>query len=401
MPPRPSKVKEEVGEKADTLEKTVLSILISSNLREVTAAGLRTRLETETGKSFSSPEDRLLLRQLISRSFREHSSKFSSYTAKKKKASSAASPQAPAKAKVAAKKKSVASPKKSAEGTKKPRKPQHCVVSPELQAIVKVQEGERQEISKLLWEYIRSQGLQKAEKKSLIVCDDLMKAVCDGEDCINTLHVIKHLNRNLTRTEGEVAKDRPAKKSRAPQMVSVSAELQKIVAVEKGDREEIRSLMWDYIRTNGLQDEKNKKEIICDALLSSLCEGKKRVGILEVTRILNRHLTNEGTTKTSKAPKASKAKKEEPSDTEGSDNEPEEEEMAIDSETEESENDDDGVDDSWGATTGKGSLSKTKPKTQPKPKAPLKKAPTKAKAKPKRKREESDDDSEDDFVQRK
>ena len=87
-------------------------------------------------------------------------------------------------------------------------------------------------------------------------------------------------------------KDRRSYK-RAPidtEVFSLTPALRNIVGVEKGKKSEINDLLWNYIKENQLQNEKDRREIICDDLLKELCDGNDKVFALVVTKYLNLNL---------------------------------------------------------------------------------------------------------------
>ena len=55
-------------------------------------------------------------------------------------------------------------------------------------------------------------------------------------------------------------------------------------------RGEAVSKVWAYIKEHGLQDPKNRREILADAKLEPVF-GKKRVTMFEMNKHLARHLT--------------------------------------------------------------------------------------------------------------
>nr|CAB3448732.1 unnamed protein product [Digitaria exilis] len=54
-------------------------------------------------------------------------------------------------------------------------------------------------------------------------------------------------------------------------------------------RSEAVKLIWDHIKANSLQNPAKKSEINCDATLKSLFGGRDKVGMLEISRLLNPH----------------------------------------------------------------------------------------------------------------
>ncbi len=48
--------------------------------------------------------------------------------------------------------------------------------------------------------------------------------------------------------------------------------------------------LWDYIKKNGLQDQKNKRNINADAKLKAVFNGKATVTMFEMTKLVNTHI---------------------------------------------------------------------------------------------------------------
>jgi len=68
-----------------------------------------------------------------------------------------------------------------------------------------------------------------------------------------------------------------------------SAELAKVVGAKPLPRTEVVKKLWAYIKTNNLQDAKNKRMINADATLKTIF-GKNQVNMFEMTKIVSTHL---------------------------------------------------------------------------------------------------------------
>jgi upstream activation factor subunit UAF30 len=68
-----------------------------------------------------------------------------------------------------------------------------------------------------------------------------------------------------------------------------SKELAAVVGSEPLPRAEVVSKVWDYIKTNKLQDPANKREIVADEKLRAVF-GKERVTMFEMNKHLAQHL---------------------------------------------------------------------------------------------------------------
>lgn len=69
-----------------------------------------------------------------------------------------------------------------------------------------------------------------------------------------------------------------------------SAELAEVIGANPVARTEAVKLVWDYIKTNNLQNPNNKRNILADAKLNKVF-GKDEVTMFELTGILGKHLS--------------------------------------------------------------------------------------------------------------
>ncbi|MGE7778241.1 SWIB/MDM2 domain-containing protein [Chitinophaga sp. NPDC101104] len=69
-----------------------------------------------------------------------------------------------------------------------------------------------------------------------------------------------------------------------------SADLAGVIGAAAVPRTEATKKIWDYIKKNKLQDEKNKRMINADAKLLVIFGGKKQVSMFELAGIVNKHL---------------------------------------------------------------------------------------------------------------
>ncbi len=72
--------------------------------------------------------------------------------------------------------------------------------------------------------------------------------------------------------------------------VQPSKQLAAIAGSEPLPRTEVVRKVWSYIKTNKLQDPKNKREIIGDEKLRDVF-GKDRASMFELNKHLSRHLS--------------------------------------------------------------------------------------------------------------
>ncbi|XP_060179669.1 upstream activation factor subunit UAF30-like [Lycium barbarum] len=71
--------------------------------------------------------------------------------------------------------------------------------------------------------------------------------------------------------------------------VPISPALGKFVGANEISRTDAVKKVWDYIKTNNLQNPANKKEINCDDKLKTIFAGKDKVGFLEIAKLLSSH----------------------------------------------------------------------------------------------------------------
>ncbi len=87
-----------------------------------------------------------------------------------------------------------------------------------------------------------------------------------------------------------MAKEATAKTGGIHAPVTPSADLGAIVGAGPMPRSEIVSKLWDYIKKNGLQDSKDKRQINADAKLEKIF-GKKSVSMFEMNKHVSAHVT--------------------------------------------------------------------------------------------------------------
>ncbi len=75
------------------------------------------------------------------------------------------------------------------------------------------------------------------------------------------------------------------------QPLQPSPELAAVVGSNKLARGEVVSKIWDYIKSNNLQNPENKREILADAKLKPVFDGKDKVSMFEMNKHLAKHLS--------------------------------------------------------------------------------------------------------------
>ncbi len=69
-----------------------------------------------------------------------------------------------------------------------------------------------------------------------------------------------------------------------------TATLAAVIGGSPMPRTEVTKKLWAYIKRNGLQDSKNRRNINADDKLQEVFGGKKQVSMFEMTKLVSRHL---------------------------------------------------------------------------------------------------------------
>ncbi len=90
----------------------------------------------------------------------------------------------------------------------------------------------------------------------------------------------------------KAAKPKTARKPNAAFMKALtpSAALAAVVGASPLPRTEVVKKLWAYIKKNGLQDSKNKRNINADAKLKEVFGGKTQVSMFDMTKLVSKHL---------------------------------------------------------------------------------------------------------------
>lgn len=73
--------------------------------------------------------------------------------------------------------------------------------------------------------------------------------------------------------------------------MNVSAELAAVVGEGPMPRSEVTKKLWEYIKSNNLQDPENKRNINADENLQKVFGGKEVVNMFEMTKLVSQHLS--------------------------------------------------------------------------------------------------------------
>lgn len=89
-----------------------------------------------------------------------------------------------------------------------------------------------------------------------------------------------------------MAKTPTTKKANAAFMkpVNPDAALAAVVGTDPLPRTEITKKLWDYIKSNDLQNPENKREIIADDKLKPIFDGAAKVTMFEMTKLVSNHI---------------------------------------------------------------------------------------------------------------
>jgi upstream activation factor subunit UAF30 len=91
------------------------------------------------------------------------------------------------------------------------------------------------------------------------------------------------------------AAKKTSKKSAKPRggiamTVTPSSVLAAVVGAAQLTRAELTKKIWAYIKRNGLQDQKNRRNINADDKLKAVFGGKGTVNMFEMTKLVNKHV---------------------------------------------------------------------------------------------------------------
>ncbi len=73
--------------------------------------------------------------------------------------------------------------------------------------------------------------------------------------------------------------------------VQPDEKLAAVIGQEPVSRTEITRKLWDYIRSHNLQDQQNKTFIKADDKLKQVFDGKERVSMFEMTKLVFGHVS--------------------------------------------------------------------------------------------------------------
>jgi upstream activation factor subunit UAF30 len=87
-------------------------------------------------------------------------------------------------------------------------------------------------------------------------------------------------------------KKKSARKPNAAFMAPLtpSPQLAEVVGSKGIPRTEIIKKIWDYIKKNKLQDQKNRRMINADDKLKAIFAGKTQISMFELAKVVNKHV---------------------------------------------------------------------------------------------------------------
>ena len=72
--------------------------------------------------------------------------------------------------------------------------------------------------------------------------------------------------------------------------MNLSADLEAVVGKGPMARGQVVKKLWEYIKKHGLQNPKNKRNILADDKLKKVFGGKSEVTMFEMTKLVSAHL---------------------------------------------------------------------------------------------------------------
>jgi len=73
--------------------------------------------------------------------------------------------------------------------------------------------------------------------------------------------------------------------------MKISEDLAAVVGKGPMPRTQVVKKLWAYIKKNGLQDKKNRRNINADENLKKVFKGKAVVSMFEMTKLVSKHLS--------------------------------------------------------------------------------------------------------------
>ena len=93
------------------------------------------------------------------------------------------------------------------------------------------------------------------------------------------------------RSETRAVKATRARSPALSKPVKPDEMLAAVVGADLMPRPEVVKKLWDYIKSEGLQDRDNRRMINADDKLRPVFDGKDQVNMFEMTKLVSKHLT--------------------------------------------------------------------------------------------------------------
>jgi len=72
--------------------------------------------------------------------------------------------------------------------------------------------------------------------------------------------------------------------------MALSGDLEAVVGKGPMPRSQVVKKLWEYIKKHDLQNPKNKRNILADAMLKKIFGGKAEVTMFEMTKLVSKHI---------------------------------------------------------------------------------------------------------------
>ena len=73
--------------------------------------------------------------------------------------------------------------------------------------------------------------------------------------------------------------------------MKLTADLEAVIGKGPMARGQVVKKLWEYIKKNNMQNPKNKRNILADAKLKVIFNGKGEVTMFEMTKLVSKHLS--------------------------------------------------------------------------------------------------------------
>ena len=144
----------------------------------------------------------------------------------------------------------------------------------------------------------------------MIRCDDVLKTIFDNEDTVSMFAMNKYYGKHLKATGRVIAKSKrtghvaTAKKKKKRRKKNgerknnnmpsrtLSKDMSNVCGGETQlKRTEVVKKIWEYIKSNDLQNPDNRREILCDDALKRIFDGQEKVTMFSLNKYISKHLT--------------------------------------------------------------------------------------------------------------